>query len=432
MDDKQKKEYQLPKVLDFIKDNKIANTIDKAKYQNFITMLDKEEVINMPIDYNPNILIYGLTEYGKSSFITSIITNVLLKQSPESCRMLIIDTKKLDYMFCKKVPHLLRPIVSDINDAKDLLRLVEREVNGRIIDNKDQPYLYFIIDGLDELLVRDLDIAETLLRILQYSRTTKTFVIAATKILDKKTFDQRILTMFSTRVCFRTLSKNESISMLNFEGAEDLNRGEFYINTPQNKYDGLYTVNQIDDESFKSLSDYVCTQQETIYDSKFINFDFENRLSAVGDETVIDVNSDDDFEIDEKQYNEVVEFVVQMGKASASLLQRRFKFGYFRAAKIIDLLEEREIIGPATGNSKPREVLVKYGNDSDDEIEEQQPIENNNYQNNTNNYNSNNYNSYNGVQRQMNKQHSEAIFKMIMGIVMIGIVINALVIAVSH
>ena len=111
---------------------------------------------------------------------------------------------------------------------------------------------------------------------------------------------------------------------------------------------------------------YICEQTKAIYDARFENLDSEKTTTGVGGETGVDANHDIEEEYDDPLYNEIVDFVVQTGKASASLLQRRFKLGYNRAARVIDLLEERGIIGPATGNSKPREVLVKYGNDSDD------------------------------------------------------------------
>ena len=111
----------------------------------------------------------------------------------------------------------------------------------------------------------------------------------------------------------------------------------------------------VSDEEIEKVIDYVVGQQKAQFDSKY---DLETNATAMHNDDVDDVDEKDD-----PLYNEIVDFVVQTGKASASLLQRRFKLGYNRAARVIDLLEERGIIGPATGNSKPREVLVKYDND---------------------------------------------------------------------
>lgn len=139
--------------------------------------------------------------------------------------------------------------------------------------------------------------------------------------------------------------------MLNKKGAEKLGEYEYFFNSSLNIYDGKYKSYKIDDKMVIALVDYILHERSTKYD----NFNLE-----LSDNHMVESVSSRE-EYDDPMYNEVVDFAIQTGKISASLIQRRFRFGYNRAARILDLLEERGVIGPPNG-SKPREVLIKSVN----------------------------------------------------------------------
>ena len=161
------------------------------------------------------------------------------------------------------------------------------------------------------------------------------------------------INLFSNRVCFKAYSERDSRLLLNKKGAEKLGEYEYFFNSSLNIYDGKYKSYKIDDKMVIALVDYILHERSTKYD----NFNLE-----LSDNHMVEPDCSRE-EYDDPLYNEVVDFAIQTGKISASLIQRRFRFGYNRAARILDLLEERGVIGPPNG-SKPREVLMK----SDDSL----------------------------------------------------------------
>ena len=389
------KDYVLPNA-DLIENKDIIKAIKDNKDKNFIPFLDDNKIFNYSLKSNPNTLVYGIQEIGKSSFIKTAINTILLTKKPNEAKMIIIDTRMLEHVCYNGIPHLLRPVVTDPMKASVALQLVVQEIEHRYdflehtkfrnvydynqkVDKENEsrdennkvekiPLLYVFIDELNDLLIYSKkEIRNTMIRMLQLSRQVGIIVIAVTKNLEPAIMDNELISMFPARVCFRSNSAKESTIMINKKTACNFKKGEFYLNTPENRYDGEYKTIKMSDEETKSLIDYVRSQAKTIYDARFENLDGEKTTTGVGGEIGIDANHDAPEKYDDPLYNEIVDFVVEQGKASASLLQRRFKLGYNQAARVIDLLEERGIIGPATGNSKPREVLVKYDNDYNEE-----------------------------------------------------------------
>jgi S-DNA-T family DNA segregation ATPase FtsK/SpoIIIE len=202
------------------------------------------------------------------------------------------------------------------------------------------------------------------MRITQMASAAGIHLIIATQRPSTDVITGLIKANIPSRIAFAVASSIDSRTILDMMGAEKLlGRGDMlYLPQGDNSPTRIQGA-WICEEEIHRIIDYVCGQQKANYDARFENLDSEKITTGVGGETGIDANHNIDEEYDDPLYNEIVDFVVQTGKASASLLQRRFKLGYNRAARVIDLLEERGIIGPATGNSKPREVLVKYDND---------------------------------------------------------------------
>lgn len=160
--------------------------------------------------------------------------------------------------------------------------------------------------------------------------------------------DISFINLFSNRVCFKAYSERDSRLLLNKKGAENLGEYEYYFNSSLNVYDGKYKSYKIDDKMLIALVDYISHERPVKYD----NFNTD-----VPDNYVVELDSSRK-KYDDPMYNEIVDFAIQTGKINASLIQRRFRIGYNRAARILDILEEKGIVGPPNG-SKPREVLIK-------------------------------------------------------------------------
>lgn len=216
---------------------------------------------------------------------------------------------------------------------------------------KRMPYIMVIIDELaDLMLVAAKEVEDSIMRITQMARAAGIHLIVATQRPSTDVITGVVKANIPSRISFAVSSGIDSRTILDMVGAEKLlGKGDMlYLPQGENvpiRIQGTF----ISEEETKAIVEYVCKQQKAHYDNTLTMDEEESHATTM-------VEKEDDYE--EPLYNEIVEFVVTQGKASASLLQRRFRLGYNRAARAIDLLEERGIVGPPNG-SKPREVLVK-------------------------------------------------------------------------
>ena len=234
-------------------------------------------------------------------------------------------------------------------------KLVE-EKNKKLADDEKlatMPYIVVIVDELaDLMLVAGKEVEDSIMRITQMARAAGIHLIIATQRPSTDVITGLIKANIPSRISFAVSSSIDSRTILDMTGAEKLlGKGDMLFlpmgeSTPE-RIQGAF----IDESQIKKVVDYTVSQQKASFDQNFINLD------NVDNNQEMPVKHEKE-EYDDPLYNDIVEFVITQGKASASLLQRRFKLGYNRAARIIDLLEERGIIGPQNG-SKPREVLVK-------------------------------------------------------------------------
>jgi S-DNA-T family DNA segregation ATPase FtsK/SpoIIIE len=220
-------------------------------------------------------------------------------------------------------------------------------MNGRA---EKLPYILVIIDELaDLMLVAAKEVEDSILRITQMARAAGIHLIVATQRPSTDVITGIVKANIPSRISFEVSSSIDSRTILDMTGAEKLlGKGDMLFlpmgeNAPI-RIQGAY----VSDEEIGRVIDYTVSQQKAQYDDRFST---EEKATAMHDD-------DNEDEYDDPLYKDIVEFVVRSGKASASLLQRKYKLGYNRAARIVDLLEERGIVGPANG-SKPREVLVK-------------------------------------------------------------------------
>ena len=341
----------------------------------------------MEINKTPHLLVAGSTGSGKSVCINSIITSILMRAKPNEVKLVLVDPKKVELSMYNGVPHLLTPVVTDPKKANIALKRMVSEMERRYdlfettgtkniagynlyIERKNAglgsegqieklPYIVMIIDELaDLMLVAAKEVEDSIMRITQMARAAGIHLIVATQRPSTDVITGVVKANIPSRISFAVSSSIDSRTILDMTGAEKLlGKGDMLFkpqgeNTPI-RIQGTF----ISDEDIKKVVDYTIRQQKANYNESFLMAD-EDR----GATTMVD-NKDD---YDEPLYNDIVEFVVREQKASASLLQRRFRLGYNRAARCIDLLEERGIVGPNNG-SKPREVLVKLNQEKEEE-----------------------------------------------------------------
>ena len=338
----------------------------------------------MEINKTPHLLVAGSTGSGKSVCINSILASILMRTKPDEVKLVLVDPKKVELSIYNGVPHLMAPVVTDAKKANIALKKIVAEMERRYdvfeesktknitsynkyIDKKNEsladndkakhmPYIVVIIDELaDLMLVAAKEVEDSIMRITQMARAAGIHLIVATQRPSTDVITGVVKANIPSRISFAVSSGIDSRTILDMTGAEKLlGKGDMlYLPQGENvpiRIQGTF----ISEEETKAIVDFVCAQQKAKYDNTLtMEVDDANATTMV--------ESKDDYE--EPLYNEIVEFVVTQGKASASLLQRRFRLGYNRAARCIDLLEDRGIIGPSNG-SKPREVLVKLDNNS--------------------------------------------------------------------
>ena len=330
------------------------------------------------INKTPHLLVAGATGSGKSVCINSMIVSILMRSKPDEVKLILIDPKKVELSMYNGVPHLLAPVVTDARKANNVLKNVVKEMERRYdifeetgnkniagynlyIEKKNAnladdekisklPYMVVIIDELaDLMLVAAKEVEDSIMRITQMARAAGIHLIVATQRPSTDVITGVVKANIPSRIAFTVSSQIDSRTILDMPGAEKLlGKGDMLF-LPQGENAPIRIQGTfIDDDEIKNVVDYVIKQQKARYDETILmSAEEKNATSMVGD---------DDYE--EPLYNEIVEFVVTTGKASASLLQRKFRLGYNRAARCMDLLEERGIVGSQNG-SKPREVLVK-------------------------------------------------------------------------
>lgn len=334
----------------------------------------------------PHLLVAGSTGSGKSVCINGIIASILMRYKPNEVKLVLIDPKKVELTNYNGIPHLLCPVVSDPKKASLTLQKVVVEMDNRfqtfsdkevknitgyneMIDRLNKkhpenpqprmPYIVVIIDELaDLMLVASKEVEDSITRITQLARAAGIHLIVATQRPSTDVITGLIKNNIPSRIAFAVASQIDSRTILDQRGAERLlGKGDMLYfpmgESSPTRIQGCF----INDDEIKRLIDYCKSQRAAKYDETFENIK-SSSTSGVGNSAI---GGEDD-----EAYNDVVEFAISTGKISASLIQRRFRFGYNRAARMMDLLESRGIVGPQNG-SKPREVLVKIEKNKEDE-----------------------------------------------------------------
>ena len=373
------------KINSMVSFREIIASFPKDKLNNKLMVALGKDIMGIPryceINKTPHLLIAGATGSGKSVCINCIIGSILMRAKPDEVKLVMIDPKKVELGMYNGIPHLITPVVVDPRKASIALQRVVKEMERRydlFSDSKTKnietyndyvkkknnslpdesklpilPYWVVIIDELaDLMLVCSKEVEDSIMRITQMARAAGIHLIVATQRPSTNVITGVIKANIPSRISFAVSSFVDSRTILDMAGAEKLlGKGDMLFlpmgeSIPQ-RIQGAY----VSEDEINKLVDFCASQQKAVYDDTF--------TSEAGNTTTDGFTSDsNDVEQDDPIYNEALEFIVSTGKASASLLQRKFKLGYNRAARLIDLFEERGIIGPQQG-SKPREVLYK-------------------------------------------------------------------------
>lgn len=373
-------------VISEVKIKEILANIPKSQANAKILVALGKDIMGRPqatdIAKTPHLLVAGSTGSGKSVCINSFLATILMKYRPDEVKLLLVDPKKVELSNYNGVPHLLCPVVTDPKKASVALQKIVSEMEKRYdlfsekgvknigtynewVDKENQksevpikkmPYIVVIIDELaDLMLVASKEVEDSIMRITQMARAAGIHLIVATQRPSTDVITGVVKANIPSRISFAVATGIDSRTILDQTGAEKLlGKGDMLF-LPMGENDPIRIQGTyISDDEIRRVIEYVSKEQAAVYD---------NSITQMEDTHLAGANSEKE-EYEDPLYNEIVDFAIKTGKVSASLLQRRFRLGYNRAARIVDLLEERGIIGPPNG-SKPREVLVKpEGKDS--------------------------------------------------------------------
>lgn len=328
------------------------------------------EAMMASLDKMPHLLVAGATGSGKSVCINGIITSILLRAKPHEVKMMMIDPKMVELNVYNGIPHLLAPVVTNPKKAAQALQKVVAEMERRYdlfshtgtrnmqgyndyvkkqneLNNEKQPELPFIVVIVDELadlmMVASNDVEDAITRLAQMARAAGIHLIIATQRPSVDVITGVIKANIPSRIAFAVSSSIDSRTILDMGGAEKLlGRGDMLLlpvgSSKPTRIQGAF----LSDAEVEDVVNYVISQQKAQYSEEMIPDDIPEVEGEVTDEL----------------YHEAVELVVEMQTASVSMLQRKFRIGYNRAARLIDEMEQRGVVGPHEG-SKPRRVNVE-------------------------------------------------------------------------
>ncbi len=357
----------------------------KAKDISLDVPLGKDvegKVISADLRKMPHLLIAGSTGSGKSVAINTIITSILMKSYPEDVKLVLIDPKMVELSVYNGIPHLLIPVVTDAKLATNALRKTVKEMerryqlfaaggvrniteyNQKVAENNADktnsvmeklPYIVVIVDELSDLMmVAGHDVEDAIVRLAQMARAAGIHMILATQRPSVDVITGLIKANVPSRISFAVSSGVDSRTILDQVGAEKLlGRGDMLFlpigaAKPERVQGAFISVNEVE-----KVVSWVKEQQEAVYNEDMIPSKNDSESQIDGED-----EPEDEF------YDQAVALVRKQQSASVSMLQRRFRIGYNRAARIVDAMEAKGIVGPSEG-SKPRQVLIPPEKDDD-------------------------------------------------------------------
>lgn len=349
----------------------IRDLLTTEKYRSSVAKLSIAlglDVVGNPVIADlakmPHLLIAGATGAGKSVAINTIISSLLYNATPDEVRLLMVDPKRIELSGYEGIPHLLHPVVVEPKLASRALQWAVREMERRYrlmeaakVKNFDSynetgaeklPYIVIIVDELaDLMMVASKDVEASIARLAQMARASGMHLILATQRPSVDVLTGLIKANFPTRISFKVASKIDSRTIIDTSGAEHLlGAGDMlYLPSgrPLQRIHGAY----ISEAETTQIVDFLKKQGSASYDDSVV--------AEVEEESGAVIQNDEDAD---ERYDEAIAMVCESGQASISMVQRRLRIGYNRAARLIEQMEKEGIVGPADG-ARPREVLVR-------------------------------------------------------------------------
>jgi S-DNA-T family DNA segregation ATPase FtsK/SpoIIIE len=316
----------------------------------------------------PHMLISGATGSGKSIMINSLLTCLLYRNSPADMKLILVDPKRVELGLYNKIPHLLTPVIVEPEKCISALKWAVAEMDRRyklleevgkrnIVDYNDahkeesMPYIVIVIDELADLMVlAAADVEGLIVRLAQMARAVGIHLVLATQRPSVDVITGIIKANIPARLAFSVASQVDSRTILDQMGAEKLlGKGDMLFVSPEfikpRRIQGVF----VNEKETRAVTDYLRQARAPEYNDEVL----AQKVSLSGSRGGGSVMGEPDDDL----FDEAAEAVFRAGKASASMLQRRLRVGYARAARLLDLLEERGIIGPNDG-ARPRDVLI--------------------------------------------------------------------------
>jgi DNA segregation ATPase FtsK/SpoIIIE, S-DNA-T family len=346
-------------------------TMEKAKAMKVPLVMGKDgegTPVIEDLSRMPHLLIGGATNMGKSVLVNSLLTGLLVRFSPKDLRLIVVDPKLVEFKIFEDLPHLMLPIVNDPSDASQALKWAVAETKRRYLemqkvsaknleafnkkigeDNPEAklPYIVIVIDELAELmLTAKKDVEQSIVRLSQLARAAGIHLMMATQRPSADVVTGLIKSNCPSRAALRVASASDSRIILDCSGAEQLlGKGDMFFTSTGPM--GLRRIQGcfVSDEEIEKICEFWRAQGEPEYLEEILAPDVEEEIDFSNEET-------------DPLFDDVVEFAKEKGKVSTSLIQRRFQIGYTRAARIMDQLEARGIVGDQAAAGKPRDVII--------------------------------------------------------------------------
>ena len=368
----------------------LRDLLEAEEYKNgktFLPLALGRDVAGFPVyaalEKMPHMLIAGATGTGKSVTINTILLSMLYRHSPDTLKMIMVDPKRVELSLYNGIPHLITPVIVDTKKVVNALRWAVREMEKRYeklseIGSRDiysfnakqvaakkewMPFIVIVIDELADLMAsHGRDVEAAVVRLAQMARAVGIHLIVSTQRPSVDVITGLIKANITSRVALQVASLIDSRTILDASGAERLlgNGDMLYQSGDTNSKLRRVQGALVTEQEVKDVIGFIKKQAEALGEAQAevpTEGGTEKGLT-MEDEVTSGGSSGGDSDEGDELFGEAKDVVVQAGKASASLLQRRLKVGYARAARLLDILEERGVIGPGDG-AKPREVFIK-------------------------------------------------------------------------
>lgn len=326
------------------------------------------DILSADLASMPHLLVAGATKAGKSVMINTMLTSFLYRNSPAQLRMILVDPKRVELTPYNDIPHLLTPVITDHEKAISAMKWAVTEMErrlqlladhgkrdiGEFNQQKGVANMQYIVIVLDEfadlMVVAGKDVETLIVRIAQMARAVGIHLVLATQRPSVGVVTGLIKANLPARIALTTASQIDSRTIIDQAGAEKLlGRGDMLFLSPEFMKPKRAQGVLITGEEVSSVMKFLRDEREPQYNEEVLA-----QAVKIGARGVMSSGGGSG---DDELYEEVVSFVIESGRASASVLQRRFKVGYARAARLMDLLEDNGVVGPADG-AKPRAILV--------------------------------------------------------------------------